>query len=337
MTDAARTVQEPFDALMSAQFDAAVVIDPESGAFLAANPAAEALLGYSRPELLGMTPADIHPHEMPRLDAFLRHVRAAGAWTADDLSCRTSGGDTVPALLRATMIAQGGAERILLLIRDRREKRLADLGEAVRRLSHDLKNTLATAQLMADRLAAHPDDRVRLSAESMTRALDRAAQLAQDAARAGRARQPAPQRERFLLDDVLEEVQATVAGVGVAEQRLIDASPRPVILDADFDQVYRILLNLVRNAFDAGAREVAIRGRPLAGGGAELEVRDDGPGLPERVVARLGQEQGGGRSGGLGLMIASELCRNHGGALAVAETGPEGTAFRVTLPAAAPA
>ena len=63
-------------------------------------------------------------------------------------------------------------------------------------------------------------------------------------------------------------------------------------------------------------------------------MADDGPGLPETVVARIGQDQLSGTEGGsgLGLRICHELCRNHGGTLSVAETGPEGTCFRVTLP-----
>ena len=124
---------------------------------------------------------------------------------------------------------------------------------------------------------------------------------------------------------------------GSTARRLVDASGDAVILDADFDQTYRILLNLARNAFDAGARELRVWGRHDSTG-ATIWVRDDGPGLPDGIGARLKTEKhgvAGVMGSGLGLSIAAELCRAHGGALELEETGPEGTCFRVTLPAEA--
>jgi hypothetical protein len=167
----------------------------------------------------------------------------------------------------------------------------------------------------------------------MARALERALDLCRQTVQAGRAGLPAPDRERFLLADVLEELAATAVGPDGGAAALEGIASDDVMLDADFDQTYRILLNLVRNAFDAGARSVRITGRN-DGDSAVIEVADDGPGLPEAVVARMGQDQVSGTEGGsgLGLRICHELCRNHGGALEVAGTGPEGTCFRVTLP-----
>ena len=104
----------------------------------------------------------------------------------------------------------------------------------------------------------------------------------------GRAGTPAPDRERFLLADVVEELAATATGPDGSAAALEGLAAADVLLDADFDQPYRILLNLVRNAFDAGARSLRISGRN-AGESAVIELRDDGPGLPEAVaVAAVG-------------------------------------------------
>jgi hypothetical protein len=323
----------PAAELLAENFDPAVLIDAGSGRFVAANGAAREMLGFSDAELAEMTPADIHPHELARLEGFMSNVRREGRWSSDELSCRTRDGRTVPALLRARMVACDGEDAVLVVIRDQRERQLAELGSAVRQLTHDLKNTLATAQLMCDRLAAHEDDRVRLSSESMARALERALDLCRQTVQAGRAGLPAPDRERFLLADVVEELAATATGPDGSAAALEGVASDDVLLDADFDQTYRILLNLVRNAFDAGARSVRISGRN-DGEAAVIELRDDGPGLPPAVAARLGQDQASGTEGGsgLGLRICHELCRNHGGTLEVAETGPAGTCVRVTLP-----
>lgn len=322
------------DDLIAENFDPAVLIDPSSGRFFAANRAAQQMLGFSDAEFARMTPADIHPHELARLEGFLDNVRREGRWSSDELSCRTRDGRTVPALLRARLVSAGGREAMLVVIRDQRERRLAELGTTVRQVTHDLKNTLATAQLMCDRLATHEDNRVRLSSESIARALERALVLCRQTVEAGHAGVPAPHRERFLLADVVEEVSATAVGPDGGAATLDAMAADTVILDADFDQTYRILLNLVRNAFDAGARSIKITGHNDAAT-AVIDVQDDGPGLPETVAARIGQDQRSGTDGGsgLGLRICDQLCRNHGGALEVAETGPRGTRFRVTLPA----
>jgi len=338
MTDPSHILlRDPFDALFDGLFDAALVVDGASGRFLRANAEAQRLLGYDMETLRACTPADIHPHELPRVEAFLRDVRRTGAWSADDLSCRRSDGQTVPAVIHASMIQLGGREAVLLVVRDRREKRLAELGSAVRRLTHDLKNTLATAQLMCDRLAGHSDDRVRLSAESMTRALERAVALCREAVQVGRARLPPPDRERFLLSDLLEELDATVAGRELAGYTLVDESADAVLIDADFDQTYRIVMNLVRNAFDAGATRVALDGaHDPKTGETRLDIIDNGPGLPPGIDTAIGSEQSGSAisGSGMGLMIARELCENHGGGLSVPFTGEAGTCFRVTLPSA---
>lgn len=226
LTNARADAPAAFDTLFDSVFDPAVVIDLAQGRFVAANPAAEALFGYGAAELRAMSPADIHPHEIPRLDRFLGEVRARGAWTAEDLSCRIRDGRTIPAVIRARLCRHEGRERVIAVIRDRRERRLSELGAAVRQLMHDLKNALATAQLMSDRLALHDERRVRLTGESLTRALDRAVTLCRETLEVGRARTPAPNRERFLLADVVEEVEASVIGLEITGAVLADESPQ---------------------------------------------------------------------------------------------------------------
>lgn len=107
--------------------------------------------------------------------------------------------------------------------------------------------------------AGQEGDRVRLSSESMTLALERALTLCRQTVQAGRAGPPAPDRERFLLADVVEELAATATGPDGGAAALEGMADDDVLLDADFDQTYRILLNLVRNASDAGAASRAYR------------------------------------------------------------------------------
>ena len=312
-------------------YDPAFLVDVEAGRFLGANRAALDFLGYDAAEMEGLGPADIHPHEIPKLDAFVAEVLARGRWAADDLACRTRTGVYVPADIRATLVTVGGRRCVLSLVRDRRPAEEAALGQSLRRLMHDLRNTLATTQLAGDRLMDHPDAAVRRSADTIARSLERAVEMCRTTLRLGRAEPPAPRRERFLLADVLGEVAASLPAAGF----VVDASAGPVTVDADYDQCYRILLNLARNAHEAGAGRLRVAGDGVDGA-VQLTVGDDGPGLPDDVRAHLFDEAPARKpagGSGLGLAIARELARNHEGELALVETGPAGTTFRVVLPA----
>jgi signal transduction histidine kinase len=115
--------------------------------------------------------------------------------------------------------------------------------------------------------------------------------------------------------------------------------PEALVIHADYDQLFRVLSNLVRNARQAieatgteGSIEIS------AGESASewwIRVGDTGPGLPEKAREHLFEAfQGGARKGGigLGLAIAAELIRGHGGRLELARSDADGTEFLVHLP-----
>ncbi|MXX89268.1 MAG: HAMP domain-containing histidine kinase, partial [Boseongicola sp. SB0665_bin_10] len=117
--------------------------------------------------------------------------------------------------------------------------------------------------------------------------------------------------------------------------------PSGMTLRADAEQLYRVLSNLIRNArqaIEATKSDGCIRVSAAEDDACwRIEVSDTGPGLPPRARENLFTPfQGGASKGGagLGLAIAAELVRGHGGQLSLGETGPEGTTFVVTLPKA---
>jgi len=222
----------------------------------------------------------------------------------------------------------------------RQRERLAQLGEAVAKISHDLRNMLSVATLVADRLESSEDPTVQRIAPKLVSSLNRAINLTEATLAFGRAEEPAPKLDRVplrgLVLDVIENDQ--LAGEGTAIAYRCDV-PADISLRADSEQLHRVLSNLVRNARQAiassnGEGTIRITGRDTADGWV-IEVCDTGPGLPKKALDHLFKPfHGGARKGGtgLGLAICAELVSGHGGQLELAATGPEGTTFRVNLP-----
>jgi signal transduction histidine kinase len=242
--------------------------------------------------------------------------------------------------LRAAEDALQGLQTELTSALKQRE-RLARLGEAVAKISHDLRNMLSVATLVADRLESSEDPTVKRIAPKLLGSLNRAINLTEATLAFGRAEEPAPKLDRIglrqLALDVIENDELAAEGAQIDYD--CDVSPE-IVLRADPEQLHRVLSNLVRNARQAiaasgGRGTIRIAGRDTSDGWM-IEVCDTGPGLPKKAIDHLFQPfHGGARKGGtgLGLAICAELIRGHGGQLELAATGPEGTTFRVTLPA----
>jgi signal transduction histidine kinase len=222
------------------------------------------------------------------------------------------------------------------------KNRLAALGLAVSKINHDLRNLLASAQLMSDRLSHLPDERVQRFAPKLMRALERAIAFCQSTLSYGRAHEPPPDRKMISLATLVEEVQETLDLGPEARIGWVSAVERGLTVDADHDQLLRVLLNLARNALqaletrapnDPARDQIRITGR-RQGAVVMIEVADTGSGFPEKAREHLFEAfQGSTRTGGtgLGLAIAAELVRAHGGEIRLAE-GTIGATFQITIP-----
>ena len=216
----------------------------------------------------------------------------------------------------------------------RQRQRLAELGEAVARINHDLRGSLAAAQLVSDGLARSEDKRVQRAAPRLERALQRAINLATQTLQYGQAKAPPPQLQELALAAIVAEA----AEEALSQQSQTEFDSRieeSARVWADPDHLHRIVANLVRNAAEAmgGQGRVSVRLD-----GEALLIEDTGPGLPEALRENLfrpfsASAKRGGT--GLGLAIARDLSRAMGGDLELASTGPDGTCFAVRLPSPA--
>ena len=222
----------------------------------------------------------------------------------------------------------------------RQKDRLAALGGAVAKVSHDLRNILTSAQLFADRIERSEDPVVARMAPKLMGSIGRAVNLCESTLAFGKAEEPPPQLDRVQLTNIVSDVvDSERLAVGTAGISFEDDLPPGLMVRADPEQLYRIIHNLVRNArqaLEAAKRDGTIRIR--AGEDTAswwISVEDTGPGLPPKAQEYLFQPfQGGARKGGagLGLAISSELVRGHGGSLELSRTDETGTCFTIRLP-----
>lgn len=222
----------------------------------------------------------------------------------------------------------------------RQKERLAQLGGAVSKISHDLRNILTSAQLFTDRIETSEDPTVRRLAPKLVNSIARAVNLCESTLAFGRVDEPSPRLTRVRLGEIVDDV---FAGERLAvedyEFEFVDNIPPELTVTADGEQLYRVIGNLVRNARQA----VMATGKPghiLVRAyedeeACRLYVEDTGPGLPLKAREHLFEAfQGTTTRGGtgLGLAIAAELVRGHGGRLELEKSDETGTRFAITLP-----
>ncbi len=222
----------------------------------------------------------------------------------------------------------------------RQKDRLAGLGGAVAKVSHDLRNILTSAQLFTDRLEMSEDPMVTRMAPKLVNSITRAVNLCESTLAYGKAEEPAPRLSRFaLLDIVTDVIDSERLSAGDADISFSEDVSAGFQLRADPEQLYRVIANLVRNARQA----IVTSGKPGeilvqaedADDAVLIRISDTGPGLPPKAREHLFTPfQGGASKGGsgLGLTISSELVRGHGGTLTLEHSGEDGTTFLIVLP-----
>jgi signal transduction histidine kinase len=238
----------------------------------------------------------------------------------------------------------GTAERELAHMQEeltqtlQQKSRLAALGLAVSKINHDLRNMLASAQLLSDRLTSLAEPAVQRFAPKLIASLDRAIALCDSTLKFGRAEEAPPRRELFALQSLINDVGESL---NLPREGSIDWTieiSESLRVDADRDQLFRVLSNLCRNALQALEQQEPAKGhiRVTAkrdGKSVSIAVSDDGPGVPEKARTHLFQAfQGSARKGGtgLGLAVAHELVTAHGGTIRLRDT-EKGASFEITI------
>jgi len=179
----------------------------------------------------------------------------------------------------------------------KQRERLATLGMAVAKINHDLRNVLASASLISDRLTTEQDDRISKMGARLTRAIDRGIKLTSEVLNFSLSGQDEAELEVVRISLLVGEVAGdTIGGFGSGPRRITFTNkiPSEMIVTADKDHTYRIFHNLFRNAAQAMAkmredeavRNLTVEAIPM-GDHVSVLVKDTGPGLPDKAKDNL--------------------------------------------------
>jgi len=254
--------------------------------------------------------------------------RAAPEVATEDLS---AGGrrDEIGIIMRELGIMQHEIRNALS-----QKKHLAQLGESVSKINHDLRNILSSAQMVTDHLSSIDNPVVQKLTPRFVAAVDRAIRLCETTLKYGRAGPEIPKLSAVDMRQVAEEAATSLGISDLSEMHFINQVPEDFTIEADSDQIFRVLLNLCRNALQAMKQKGQITLSAHRHEGKNIiDIIDNGPGIPAQIRANLFQPFHGSNNGGsgLGLAISKEIIEAHGGTLKLVSSDAQGSHFRITL------
>jgi two-component system nitrogen regulation sensor histidine kinase GlnL len=327
---------------------AVVVLDDE---FVVryANPAAENLLTAGARSLIGQ-PFLAFFAERAELERALEEARITHwDYSAQNVTYTRGGRVEVPLSCTVTRIDAFGLALLAELrpieqqMRQAREERIASEQQAsrelIRNLAHEIKNPLGglrgSAQLLERELRS-PE--LREYTQVIIKEADRLQALMDRMLTPHRT----PRVEPLGIHEVLERVRALVQAEFSGTRIERDYDPSLPQMSGDREQLIQAVLNIARNAAQAGSRTVLLRTRALRQVtilrqrhklALELQVIDDGPGVPDEIQDRVFNPLVSGREGGtgLGLSLAQTFVQYHQGVIEF-ESRPGRTIFRILLP-----
>ncbi len=237
--------------------------------------------------------------------------------------------DEIGIVMRELGIMQNEIRKALV-----EKKHLAQLGESVSKINHDLRNILASAQMVSDHLNSIDNPLVQKLTPRFVTAVARAIRLCETTLSYGNADIEIPTLTTVDLERLVSEVIVSLGISDSKEINLITYIPDGFSLNADEDQIFRALLNLCRNALQAlqGEGQITITAHKDNSRNI-IDICDNGPGIPEQIKAKLFQPFHGSSNGGsgLGLAISKEIIEAHGGSLELVKSDKSGSHFRIIM------
>lgn len=353
------------EARLSSLLDAgpdAWVLTNEAGRILMVNHQAENLFGYPRDEMLGrdiemLMPQRFRHGHLAHRGHYMQRPQLRPMGIGLDLYIQHKNGREIPVEISLSPVQMENQLVIASAIRDVSERRraqaalkrlhelemaqaehLASLGEIATGLAHEIKNPLAAIASALEVLAGQWDlpsserpilEQVQHQVSRIRGTLDELLNYARP-----RPLQSTPGDLNLTMEQVVQFLQSQAQ----AKQIRLNWQPAPLpLLVFDHDQMQRLLMNLLLNAFDAVERKgkVGVSVTINGPGGVEIRVTDNGPGIEpgqQQNIFRPFYTTKGSRGTGLGLSLCRRIAQSHGGDIRVESQPGAGSSFIVRLP-----
>ncbi len=340
-----------FNSSNDAVFVHGIAPDGTPGQFIEANEVACRRLGYTRDELLRLSPFDIDTAETWAVaPAMIRRVQADGhaVWEGTHIA---KDGHAIPVEISNHEFELDGKPTILSTVRDiserrrfeeqlRQSQKMEAVGNLAGGVAHDFNNLLQAMLATVQSLRMRRVEPERLASElaGLEEHIRRGAQL---------PRQLLIFSRREISTREIVELNETIRAAGRMLRPLLceniafelDLSEERLLVRADRGQLEQVLMNLALNAAEAmpGGGTLVVR-TGSDGGQVWIEVEDTGAGIPDAIRDRIFEPffttKPAGRGTGLGLAVVLGIVTAHGGSIAVGSNAGKGARFRTTLPAA---
>ena len=331
-----------------------IVTADSTGLIRQMNPRGQALFGYTEAELVGrpietLIPARLRDRHQEHRKAFFGDPHSRWMGQGMEIAGRRKDGKEFHAEVSLNVVHTRHGALVIAFVSDiterramereaRRNETLNALGAVAAGIAHELNNPLAVIasrielMLMADDLSTETRDDLLV----LQRNVERASRISHNML--SLARQRPGLRSQLDMNTVVEQATALMGTEGrggtVAVETNLDRSLRPVM--GDPTALEQVLVNLITNARDAGARRVRIEtgAAPERPGHLRLAVIDDGAGIEPAAKAKLFEPFVTTKPGGtgLGLWLSQRIVRDHGGTIEAASEPGAGATFAVTLP-----
>lgn len=238
--------------------------------------------------------------------------------------------DEIGVVMRELAVMQDEIRKAL-----NQKNHLAKLGSAISNINHDLRNMLASVQLVSDHLATIDNPVVQKLAPRFVKSLDRAIRLCENTLQYGGSEIETPHLLPFNLRTMISDVATSLGLIEDSRVKLINEIDSSFELNADNDQIFRVVMNICRNSLQAIEENgnITVTSKQDSDH-VIIDINDDGPGIPVKIIENLFQpfKTGNKEGTGLGLAISREMVRAHGGTLDLHKSDENGTAFRIKLP-----
>ena len=315
------------------------------------NRIAEELLGLVPGMVLGKNYKDmLRPKDEDFLNAMITEMKGRGIENLERHIQIDLKGKVMPVLLNLTILKDDGGEYlgIVAVLEDLsnllKTQRMVAWKEVAQRIAHEVKNPLTPIQLSAQRLSKRYKERFSGDeaqvfdecTRTIIKQVDELKTLVNEFSNFARmpSANPAPNN----MNDIIKEAAALYSGVSKKISFSLNLDEKLPLLEVDRDQMKRVIINLLDNAIasiDGSGMIILETYYDKEYKIAKIEVADTGCGIPEEDKPRLFEPYFSTKksgTGGLGLVIVSDIIADHRGYIRVKDNIPNGTRFIIELP-----